>query len=83
MILREGATAALLQLSVDGTKRARDNAKRLLLLLRDRSHCSPKNKQPKNILLLEHVMRQIEQGVGERAGMSVAFLEEMISKLRT
>ncbi|OIT31996.1 PREDICTED: U-box domain-containing protein 7 [Nicotiana attenuata] len=83
MILREGAMAALLQLSVDGTKRARDNAKRLLLLLRDRSHCSPKNKQPKNILLLEHVMRQIEQGVGERAGMSVAFLEEMISKLRT
>ncbi|XP_016450573.1 U-box domain-containing protein 45 [Nicotiana tabacum] len=83
MILREGAMAELLQLSVDGTRRARDNAKRLLLLLRDRSHCSPKNKQPKNILLLEHVMRQIEQGVGERAGMSVALLEEMISKLRT
>ncbi|XP_060196048.1 U-box domain-containing protein 4 isoform X2 [Lycium barbarum] len=83
MILREGAMAALLQLSVDGTKRARDNAKRLVLLLRDCSNCSQTTKQPKNIVLLEQTMRQIEQGVGETAGMSVALLEEMISKLRT
>ncbi|XP_059284689.1 U-box domain-containing protein 4 isoform X2 [Lycium ferocissimum] len=83
MILREGAMAALLQLSVDGTKRARDNAKRLVLLLRDCSNCSQTTEQPKNIVLMEQIMRQIEQGVGETAGMSVAVLEEMISKLRT
>ncbi|KAJ8549894.1 hypothetical protein K7X08_033601 [Anisodus acutangulus] len=83
MILREGATAALLQLSVDGTRRARDKAKRLLLLLRDSSNCGQTTKQPKNVVLLEQIMRQIEQGVGEPAGMSVALLEEMISKLRT
>ncbi|KAF3683980.1 hypothetical protein CQW23_03874 [Capsicum baccatum] len=83
MILREGAMAALLQLSVHGTRRARDKAKRLLLLLRDCSNCGHMTKQPKNIMLLEQIMRQIEQGVGEPEGMSVAFLEEMISKLRT
>ncbi|CAN4090703.1 unnamed protein product [Withania somnifera] len=83
MILREGAMAALLQLSVDGTKRARDNAKRLVLLLRDCSNCGQTSKHPKNIMLLEQIMRRIEQGVGEAEGMSVALLEEMISKLRT
>ncbi|KAK6796974.1 hypothetical protein RDI58_004675 [Solanum bulbocastanum] len=82
MILREGAMAALLQLSVDGTRRARDEAKRLLLLLRDCSNCGQTTKQTKNIVLFEQIMRQIEQ-VGEPEGMSVALLEEMISKLRT
>ncbi|XP_004233921.1 U-box domain-containing protein 7 [Solanum lycopersicum] len=82
MILREGAMAALLQLSVDGTRRARDKAKRLLFLLRDCSNCGQTTKQTKNIVLFEQIMRQIEQ-VGEPEGMSVANLEEMISKLRT
>ncbi|KAK4710546.1 hypothetical protein R3W88_005059 [Solanum pinnatisectum] len=82
MILREGAMAALLQLSVDGTRRARDKAKRLLFLLRDCSNCGQTTKQTKNIVLFEQIMRQIEQ-VGEPEGMSVALLEEMISKLRT
>lgn len=82
MILREGAMAALLQLSVDGTRRARDKAKRLLLLLRDCSNCGQTTKQTKNIVLFEQIMRQIEQ-VGEPEGMSLALLEEMISKLRT
>ncbi|KAG5621743.1 hypothetical protein H5410_006961 [Solanum commersonii] len=82
MILREGAMAALLQLSVDGTRRARDKAKRLLFLLRDCSNCGQTSNQTKNIVLFEQIMRQIEQ-VGEPEGMSVALLEEMISKLRT
>ncbi|KAK4347744.1 hypothetical protein RND71_034083 [Anisodus tanguticus] len=52
-----------------------------VLLLRDCSNCGQTTKQPKNIVLLEQIMRQIERGVGE--GMSVALLEEMISKFRT
>ncbi|XP_031095821.1 U-box domain-containing protein 3 [Ipomoea triloba] len=82
MILREGAMAGLLQLTVDGTATARDTAKALILLLRDCGGGGQRNPQAqaKNALL-EEVMSQIDRG--DRAGMSVAVLEEMIAKLRT
>ncbi|CAN4081736.1 unnamed protein product [Withania somnifera] len=57
-------------LSVDGTKRVRDNAKSLVLLLRDCSNCGQTTKQPKNIMLLEQIMRQIEQGLRARRDVS-------------
>nr|GLL26468.1 U-box domain-containing protein 3 [Ipomoea trifida] len=80
MILREGAMAGLLQLTVDGTATARDTAKALILLLRDCGGQRNPQAQAKNALL-EEVMSQIDRG--DRAGMSVAVLEEMIAKLRT
>ncbi|XP_019182587.1 PREDICTED: U-box domain-containing protein 3 [Ipomoea nil] len=86
VILREGAMAGLLQLTVDGTATAREKAKALILLLRDcpnrgggGGQRNPQT-QAKNVLL-EEVMSQIDRG--DRAGMSVAVLEEMIAKLRT
>ncbi|KAH6830505.1 hypothetical protein C2S53_009522, partial [Perilla frutescens var. hirtella] len=56
MILSEGAMPGILQLSVHGTTRARDNAKALLLLLRDTS----KSNHSRN-LLLEEMMREIDR----------------------
>ncbi|KAI3452481.1 hypothetical protein Pfo_009145 [Paulownia fortunei] len=81
MILREGAMPGLLQLSVDGTLRAREKAKALLLLLRDcSSGGSSKVKRSKNVLL-EEVMKQIDRG--GTVGNSIQLVEEMIAKLRT
>lgn len=79
-ILREGVMPGLLQLSVDGTSNAREKAKALLLLLRDCSKRSNRDKQSKN-QILEHVMRQIDSG--ERTGMDLGLVEELIAKLRT
>lgn len=79
-ILREGVMPGLLQLSVDGTSNAREKAKALLLLLRDCSKRSNRDKQSKN-QILEHVMRQIDNG--ERTGMDLGLVEEFIAKLRT
>ncbi|KAL2240560.1 U-box domain-containing protein 4 [Sesamum indicum] len=81
MILREGAMPGLLQLSVDGSRQAREKAKDLLLLLRDCSRGgSSRVKQSKRVLF-EEVMRQIDGG--GRAGTSIQLVEEMIAKLRT
>ncbi|CAK9161760.1 unnamed protein product [Ilex paraguariensis] len=80
MILREGAMPGLLQLSVDGARRAKEKAKALLQLLRDRSGCTTRGKQSKNALL-EQGMRQIDRG--ERAGETLRLVEGMIAKLRT
>ncbi|KAL0351049.1 UNVERIFIED_CONTAM: hypothetical protein Sradi_4254100 [Sesamum radiatum] len=81
MILREGAMPGLLQLSVDGSRQAREKAKALLFLLRDCSHGgSSRVKQSKRVLF-EEVMRQIDGG--GRAGTSIQLVEEMIAKLRT
>lgn len=79
-ILREGVMPGLLQLSVDGTFNAREKAKALLLLLRDCSKRQNREKQSKN-QILEHVMRQIDSG--ERTGMDLGLVEELIAKLRT
>lgn len=80
MILMEGAIPGLLQLSIDGTFKAREKAKTLLQLLRDSSDCYTREKQSKNYLL-EHVMRQIDRG--EKNGTDLRLVEEMIAKLRT
>ncbi|XP_073147992.1 U-box domain-containing protein 45 [Henckelia pumila] len=81
MILREGAVPGLLQLSVDGTWLAKEKAKALLLLLRDRSSGgSSKIQQSKNVMF-EEVMKEIDRR--ERAGTSTQLVEEMIAKLRT
>ncbi|KAK6153095.1 hypothetical protein DH2020_012734 [Rehmannia glutinosa] len=82
MILKEGAMAGLLQLSVDGTWIAREKAKALILLLRDRNNggSSSRVKHSKNVAL-EEVMRQIDRG--ERGGTCIQMVEEMIAKLRT
>ncbi|KAG8384873.1 hypothetical protein BUALT_Bualt04G0163600 [Buddleja alternifolia] len=87
MILREGAMPGLLQLSVDGTRRAREMAKALLLLLRDCSNggssssSSSARVQHSKSVMLEEVMRQIDGG--ERSETSIQLVEEMIAKLRT
>ncbi|CAI9111468.1 OLC1v1011693C1 [Oldenlandia corymbosa var. corymbosa] len=82
MILREGAIPGLLQLSVDGTFKAREKAKSLLQLLRDCSpDCVRKEKQSSKNYLLERVMRQIDGD--ERNGIELRIVEEMIAKLRT
>lgn len=81
LILREGAMAGVLQLSIDGTWLARKKAKALLRLLRDHNNGgSSRAKHSKN-KALEEVMRQIDRG--ERGGTSVQLVEEMIAKLRT
>ncbi|KAL3526382.1 hypothetical protein ACH5RR_011038 [Cinchona calisaya] len=80
MTLREGAMPGLLQLSVDGTFKAREKAKALLQLLRDCSDCRTREKESKN-QLLEQVMRQIDRA--ERTGTGLRLVEELIAKLRT
>ncbi|KAL7232646.1 hypothetical protein ACSBR2_010625 [Camellia fascicularis] len=81
MILREGVMPGLLQLSVDGTWRAKEMAHALLLLLRDCSshhHGSSRNKHWKNVLL-ERAMEQID--ADERVGTALRLVEETIAKL--
>lgn len=82
MILREGVMPGLLQVSVDGTRRAKEMARELLLQLRDCSGYVIKNKQSK-IEIVEQIMREIDQE-GERIpGTMLKLVEEMISKLST
>ncbi|CDP02056.1 unnamed protein product [Coffea canephora] len=80
MILREGAMPGLLQLSVDGTSKAREKAKALLQLLRDFSECRMREERSKN-RLLEHVMQQIDKG--DTTGTGLRLVEDMIARLRT
>ncbi|CAH8361121.1 unnamed protein product [Eruca vesicaria subsp. sativa] len=82
MILREGVMPGLLQVSVDGTRRAKEMARELLLLLRDCSGYVIKDKQSK-IEIVEQIMREIDQE-GERIpGTMLKLVEDMISKLST
>ncbi|KAK6155225.1 hypothetical protein DH2020_009473 [Rehmannia glutinosa] len=81
MILREGAMPGLLQLSVDGTRRAKEKAKALLLMLRDCSNGGSTRVKHSKSVLFEEVMRQIDRG--GRVGNSIQLVEEMIAKLRT
>ncbi|XP_051117674.1 U-box domain-containing protein 4 [Andrographis paniculata] len=84
MILKEGAMPGLLQLSVDGSRRAREKARSLLILLRD---CGGGGGSGGGVSMskkaaLEEVMRKIDSG--ERSGSnSVEMVEEMIARLRT
>ncbi|KAL8038732.1 hypothetical protein ABFX02_11G126800 [Erythranthe guttata] len=91
MILKEGAMPGVMHLSVDGTWRAREKAKALLLLLRDcnngggggssSSSSSTERVQFSKNVALEEVMREIDRG--GRSGTCVRMVEEMIAKLRT
>ncbi|KAI9178260.1 hypothetical protein LWI28_024445 [Acer negundo] len=82
LILREGVMPGLLQLSVDGTCRAQNMARELLLLLRDCSKYGSTSKQSKNELI-EQIMEEID-AEGERvSGTTLRLVEEMIAKLST
>ncbi|KAL2335742.1 hypothetical protein Fmac_016955 [Flemingia macrophylla] len=78
LILTEGVMPGLLQLSVDGTRRAKSMARELLLLLRDCSNYSSRRKQI-NHELIERIMEEIE---GEKlTDTTLRLVEEMIAKL--
>lgn len=81
-ILREGVMPGLLQLNVDGTWRAKNMARELLLLLRDCSDYESRGEQSKHELM-EQIMQEIDTE-GERVGeTTLRLVEEMIAKLST
>ncbi|KAL4653341.1 hypothetical protein ACB092_01G295900 [Castanea dentata] len=75
LILREGVMPGLLKLSVRGTRRAKDMARELLLLLRHCSSYSLRNEQPK-VELIEAIMQEIDT----RENMDTTTLIEMTEK---
>lgn len=81
LILTEGVMPGLLQLSVDGTRRAKSMARELLLLLRDCSSYSSRQKQI-NRELVEQIMEEIDAGE-KLADTTLRLVEEMIAKLNT
>ncbi|XP_075654855.1 U-box domain-containing protein 45-like [Castanea sativa] len=81
LILREGVMPGLLQLSVDGTRRAKNVSRELLLLLRDCSSYGSRNKQSKHELV-EQIMQEIDAG-DNIEGTTLRLVEEMIAKLST
>ena len=81
LILREGVMPGLLQLSVDGTWRAKNMARELLLLLRDCSSYGSRNIQSKHELV-EQIMQEIDAGENIE-GTTLRLVEEMIAKLST
>ncbi|PON41563.1 Beta-catenin [Parasponia andersonii] len=81
LILREGVMPGLLQLSVDGTWKAKKMSRELLLLLRDCSNYGTKNKQS-NRELIEQIMQEIDAEEGRVVETStLRLVEEMIAKL--
>ncbi|OMO69328.1 Armadillo [Corchorus olitorius] len=82
LILREGVMPGLLQLSVDGTWRAKSMARELLLLLRDCSNYGSTSKQSKHELM-EQIMQAIDADGEKVAGSTLRLVEEMITKLST
>ncbi|XP_027348033.1 uncharacterized protein LOC113859464 [Abrus precatorius] len=81
MILKEGVMPGLLQLSVDGTWRAKNLAKNLLLLLRDCSNYGSSSKQV-NHGFIERIMEEIDDAEGEElAETTLRLVEEMVAKL--
>lgn len=80
MILREGVMPGLLQLSVDGTERAKGMARELLFLLRDCSNYGSTSKQM-NHGLIEQIMQEIDTEGEKLAGTTLRLVEEMIAKL--
>lgn len=81
IILREGVMPGLLQLSVDGTWRAKTVARELLLLLRDCPSYGSRNKQSKNELI-QQIMQEIDAGENVE-GTTLRLVEEMIARLST
>ena len=81
IILREGVMPGLLQLSVDGTWRAKTVARELLLLLRDCPTYGSRNKQSKNELI-QQIMQEIDAGENVE-GTTLRLVEEMIARLST
>ncbi|XP_027358770.1 U-box domain-containing protein 12-like [Abrus precatorius] len=80
LILTEGVMPGLLQLSVDGTRRAKSMARELLLLLRDCRNYSSRRKHI-NHELIERVMEEIDSK-GEKLGdTTLRLIEEMLAKL--
>ncbi|ESW22921.1 hypothetical protein PHAVU_004G006400 [Phaseolus vulgaris] len=80
LILTEGVMPGLLQLSVDGTWRAKSMARELLLLLRDCSNYSSRCKQI-NHEQIERIMDEIEAEGETFADTTLRLVEEMIAKL--
>ncbi|XP_014507959.1 uncharacterized protein LOC106767548 [Vigna radiata var. radiata] len=80
LILTEGVMPGLLQLSVDGTWRAKSMARELLLLLRDCSNYSSRCTQIDHELI-ERIMDEIEAEGEELADTTLRLVEEMIAKL--
>ena len=72
----------LLELSVDGTRRAKNMARELLLLLRDCSNYGSRNKQM-NHELVEQIMQKIDADGEKLAATTLSLVEEMIAKLNT
>ncbi|KAM7268748.1 hypothetical protein ACFE04_010914 [Oxalis oulophora] len=82
IILREGVMPGLLMLSVDGTWRAKEKARDLLLLLRDcSSDYGSRSRQWKNYLM-EEIMQEIDSRE-EVDCSTLRVVEEMIAKLNT
>ncbi|KAK2365489.1 U-box domain-containing protein [Trifolium repens] len=82
LILTDGVMPGLLQLSVDGTWRAKSVAGELLLLLRDCSSYSSRRKQI-NHKLIEQLMEEIDAEGDKLADTTLRLVEEMIAKLNT
>ncbi|XWS30405.1 hypothetical protein CRYUN_Cryun24cG0114600 [Craigia yunnanensis] len=80
LILMEGVMPGLLQLSVDGTWRAKSMARELLLLLRDCSNYASTSKQS-NHELMEQIMQAIDADGEKVTGTTLSLVEEMITKL--
>jgi hypothetical protein len=72
----------LLQLSVDGTWRAKPVTGELLLLLRDCSSYNSRRKQI-NHKLIEQMMEEIDAEGDKLADTTLRLVEEMIAKLNT
>ncbi|GLU11339.1 hypothetical protein SLE2022_280940 [Rubroshorea leprosula] len=82
LILREGAMPGLLQLSVDGTWKAKNMARELLMHLRDCSNYGSTSKQSKHEVV-EEIMQAIDAEGEKVNGSTLRLVEEMIAKLRT
>jgi hypothetical protein len=82
LILTDGVMPGLLQLSVDGTWRAKSMARELLLLLRDCSSYSSRCTQI-NHELIEQVMEEIDAEGEKLTDTTLRLVEEMIAKLNT
>ncbi|KAI3904366.1 hypothetical protein MKW92_026399 [Papaver armeniacum] len=77
LILREGAIPGLLQLCLDGTTRAKDTARDLLLLLRDSSNLGSRRRQLKN-RLLEQIMKLIDAEDDNISQTTMGLVEKMV-----
>lgn len=82
MILREGPMPGLLQLSMTGTRRAKNMARALLLLLRDYSKPGQRKERTKINVVLEKLMEEIDAEEEKIVnGNALRPIEELIAKL--